>query len=118
MEPIDIKNVQEELDKHVNKDVYMHIETTNGAYASHVNDKAYNVGVYARNITTKFTQAKIVSDNGKAYRVGLKLEKGWVYAEGLTDWEIYDKSKLLLAGHDNQGRLMVALQISETPFNY
>ena len=117
MKPIDIKNVQEELDKLVNKNVYIHLETTNGAYASHVNDKAYNVGLYARNVNTLYAQAKIVGD-GTAYRVGLKLEKGWIYAEGLTDWELYEKSKLLIAGHDTQGRLMVALQISEEPFNY
>lgn len=117
MEPIDINNVQQELDLRINKEVYIHLETTNGAYASHVNEKAFNVGVYARNISTSFTQAKIVGD-GKAFRVGLKLEKGWIYAEGLTDWEIYDKSKILLAGHDDRGRIMVALQISEKPFSY
>lgn len=82
-----------------------------------MDNKAYNVGVYARNVSTLFNQAKIVGD-GKAYRVGLKLDKGWIYAEGLTDWEIYEKTKLLLAGHDEKGRLMVALQISEEPFNY
>src|SRR5690625_769345 len=117
MEPIDINNVQQELDLRINKEVYIHLETTNGAYASHVNEKAFNVGVYARNISMSFTQAKIVGD-GKAFCVGLKLEKGWIYAEGLTDWEIYDNSKFLLAGHDDRGRIMVALQISEKPFSY
>jgi len=117
MKPIDIENVQKTLDSLLNKQVYIHLETTNGAYASHVNEKAYNVGVYARNVSTSFEQAKIVGE-GKAYRVGLKLNKGWIYAEGLTDWEIYEKDKLLLAGHDAEGRLMVALQISEEPFSY
>src|SRR5699024_11545379 len=117
MKPIDIYNNQKILESLLNKQVYNHLETSNGAYASHVNEKAYNVGVYARNVSTLFEQAKIVGE-GKAYRVGLKLDKGWIYAEGLTDWEIYEKDKLLLAVHDTEGRLIVALQISEEPFSY
>ncbi|SET10122.1 Protein of unknown function [Oceanobacillus limi] len=117
MKPIEIDKVQEMLESFMNKEVYVHLETTNGAYASHFNDKAYNVGVYIRNTTVSFSQAKIVGD-GNSYRAGLKMEKGWIYAEGLTDWEIYEDTKLLLAGHDREGRLMVALQISETPFSY
>lgn len=117
MKPINIENVQAHLDHFTNKEVYIHLETTNGAYANHVNEKAYNVGVFARNFSTSFNQAKIIGE-GNAYRVGLKLDKGWIYAEGLTDWELYQESKLLLAGHDAEGRLMVALQISEQPFDY
>lgn len=117
MKSITIKDVETNLNKFIDKEVYVHLETTNGAYANHVNEKAYNVGVYARNFSTSFKQAKIVGE-GNAYRVGLKLDKGWIYAEGLTDWELYEESKLLLAGHDAEGRLMVALQISEEPFNY
>ncbi|MEC5425396.1 YojF family protein [Virgibacillus sp. C22-A2] len=117
MKPIEIKKVQEMLDGFTDKDVYLHVETTNGAYASHFDDKAYNVGAYVRNAKVTFNQAKIVG-NGKIYRAGLKMEMGWIYAEGLTDWVIHEDSKLLLAGHDREGRLMVSLQISETPFNY
>ncbi|MCG3420551.1 YojF family protein [Oceanobacillus sp. M65] len=117
MKPIKINEVQEKLDRFVNKKVYVHVETTNGAYASHFNDKAYNVGAYVRNANVTFSQAKIVGD-GKVFRAGLKMEMGWIYAEGLTDWIIEDEAKLLLAGHDREGRLMVALQISETPFHY
>ncbi|CDO03239.1 protein yojf [Oceanobacillus picturae] len=117
MKPIKINEVQEKLDRFVNKKVYVHVETTNGAYASHFNDKAYNVGAYVRNANVTFSQAKIVGD-GKVFRAGLKMEMGWIYAEGLTDWTIEDGAKLLLAGHDREGRLMVALQISETPFHY
>ncbi|SHG85613.1 YojF family protein [Ornithinibacillus halophilus] len=117
MKPIEKKKVQELLESFVKKEVYVHLETTNGAYASHVNEKAYNVGVYIRNAKVSFNQAKIVGD-GKSYRAGLKMDIGWIYAEGLTDWELYEDTKLLLAGHDREGRLMVALQISETPFSY
>jgi len=116
MKPIDATEVQKTLDQFINKQVYIHAETTNGAYASHFDNK-YNVGVYVRNATVSFSQAKIISD-GHIYRVGLKMEKGWVYAEGLTHWTIHNEEKLLLAGHDPEGRLMVALQISEYPFDY
>jgi hypothetical protein len=117
MKPILIEEVQRELDALKNKQVYIHVETTNGAYASHFNKDAYNVGAYVRNVQITFNQAKIVGHDG-TYRVGLKLEKGWIYVEGLSDWTIHQETQLLLAGHDREGRLMVALQISETPFSY
>ncbi|WP_067727111.1 YojF family protein [Oceanobacillus damuensis] len=117
MKPIESEKVQQVLDDFTNKNVYVHLETTNGAYASHFNEKAYNVGAYIRNANVVFNQAKLVGD-GKVYRAGLKMEMGWIYAEGLTDWEMYEGTKLLLAGHDREGRLMVSLEISETPFNY
>ncbi|APC49121.1 YojF family protein [Virgibacillus halodenitrificans] len=117
MKSIEMEKVQEQLDRFTNKAVYVHVETTNGAYASHFDDKAYNVGAYVRNAEVTFHQAKIVG-SGNAYRVGLKMEKGWIYAEGLTDWVMQEESKMLMAGHDREGRLMVALQISETPFSY
>jgi len=115
MEPIDKTKVQEILDAFTNKPVYLHLETTNGAYASHFGNEGVNVGAYIRNAKVTFSNAVIKGDLG--YRVGLKTELGWVYAEGLTDFEIYRKNDLLLAGHDAEGRVMVALQISEQPFN-
>jgi len=115
MKPIDQKKVQRELEKYKNKPVYIHLETTNGAYASHFGNKGVNVGAYIRNAKVIFTEGKIKGENG-IFRVGLKHKEGWLYAEGLTDWEIYEKESLLLAGHDEDGRLMVAFQISEQPF--
>src|SRR5690625_1146499 len=117
MEPIETEKVQSLLDQFKNKPVYLHLETTNGAYASHFENKGVNVGAYIRNAQIQYSQAKIIGigANG-SYRAGLKTENGWVFAEGLTDWELYEETKLLLAGHDMDGRLMVALQISETPF--
>ncbi|GAA0446531.1 YojF family protein [Lentibacillus halophilus] len=114
MEPIDIEHVQHWLEHFINQDVYVHLETTNGVYASHFNENATTVGAYIRNARVRFSQAKIIG-NGQTYRVGLKLELGWVYAEGLTDWTLHKDSQLLLAGHDYEGRLMVALNISKTP---
>lgn len=114
MKPIDQQQVQEKLDAFTNKPVYIHLETTNGAYASHFENKGVNVGAYIRNAQVTFTNAVIKGDID--YRVGLKTELGWIYAEGLTDVEMYRGEDLLLAGHDLEGRLMVALQISEQPF--
>ncbi len=113
MEAIIIEKVQKELNELKNKPIYIHLETTNGAYASHFGNKGVNVGAYIRNAQITFTEAVIKGDIG--HRVGLKTELGWVYAEGLTEYEIFE-DKLLLAGHDPEGRLMVALQLSETPF--
>jgi len=114
LKPIDVETVQERLNKFKNIPVFIHLETTNGAYASHFGNKGVNVGAYIRNAQITFTEAAI---KGKeSFRVGLKTELGWLYAEGLTDIEESEEERLLLAGHDPDGRLMVALQISETPF--
>lgn len=117
MKPIVQEQVQTHLNKWIDIPVYIHIETTNGAYASHFDNKGYNVGAYVRNVKVTFINAKIVGE-GETYRVGLKLPTGWIYAEGLTDWTIHEEDMLLLAGHDHEGRLMVALQISKRPFAY
>ncbi len=117
MKPIDIADVQAYLDTFENKPVYIHLETTNGAYAHHVDEKAVNAGAFIRNAKVVFTRGKITGDNG-TFRVGLKLDSGWIYTEGLTDWTVTDAGELLLAGHDQEGRLFVALQISERPFRY
>lgn len=115
MKPIHMEEVQTTLEQFINKPVYVHVETTNGAYAGHFNDKVHSVGAYVRNANVIFSQAKIVEAEF-GYRVGLKLELGWIYSEGLTDWTTETDSDLLLAGHDYEGRLMIALEISETPF--
>lgn len=114
MEKINPESVQKQLDSFTNKRVYVHLETTNGAYASHFGNQGVNVGAYIRNAEVTYTNA-VIKGNDVSYRVGLKTALGWIYAEGLTDWEMFE-NKLLLAGHDPEGRLMVALQISETPF--
>jgi hypothetical protein len=117
MEPIDEIKVQEHLDRLINRPVYIHLETTNGAYASHINEKAYTVGAFIRNAEVTFTNAKIIRQ-GNVFRAGLKMDIGWIYAEGLTDWTLSRNEELLLAGHDKEGRLMVALELSEQPLRY
>lgn len=115
MKPIELEKVKEILRSYQNKDVYVHVETTNGAYASHFGNEGVNVGAYVRNAKVKYIESDLKGEPG-GYRAGLKLEVGWIYAEGLSDYEVTESGQLLLAGHDQAGRLTVALQISEQPF--
>ncbi|WP_085523627.1 YojF family protein [Tuberibacillus sp. Marseille-P3662] len=114
MEAIAKRDVQVALEAYNNKSVYLHLETTSGAYTGYRN-QSLTASAYIRNTQVMFTRA-VISGEGP-FRVGLKLDQGWVYAEGLTDWEIDEQQRLLLAGHDDQGRLAVALEISEQPFD-
>jgi hypothetical protein len=114
MKPIRIDDVQPLLDQFGAQPIYLHLETTQGAYAARDNDKILNSGAYIRNAYIQFIHGKITGVG--PFRVGLKMELGWVYAEGLTHWELNDAGQLLLAGHDQEGRLAVALQLSRDPF--
>lgn len=115
--PIDATAVQAELQTYVGQNVYLHLETTNGAYAAEGMNgpKLPAVGAYVRNALVRFDRA-VLAGTGPSYRAGLQMEFGWIYAEGLTDWEIDAQGRLLLAGHDSEGRLAVALELSRTPF--
>jgi hypothetical protein len=114
LEPVVLKTVQEKINQFANKEVYIHLETTNGAYASHHDESFFSAGAYIRNALVNYELGKITG-NGP-FRVGLKIQLGWVYAEGITHFEIDEQDRLLLAGHDPQGKLAVALEISLTPF--
>ncbi|AZU64663.1 YojF family protein [Neobacillus mesonae] len=115
MEVIDVGRVQEFINQFANQDVYIHLETTNGAYASHYDQTFFSAGAYIRNALVRYELGKITGSG--PYRVGLKINLGWVYAEGITHFEIDDQGRLLLAGHDYKGKLAVALEISTTPFD-
>lgn len=114
MVPIKKEEIQKQLDVLLNKEVYVHLETTTGAYSAHMNENNMTVVAFIRNVKVSFNHAKITGQG--PYRVGLKLDHGWIYAEGLTDWVFNEKNQLLMAGHDREGKLAIALQISETPF--
>jgi hypothetical protein len=114
MGPIVINEVQAALDRFADKDVYLHMETSNGAYAALRGGQEMAVCAYIRNGKIRFHRGTVTGTG--PYRVGLKMEYGWVYAEGLTDWELDDQGRLLLAGHDSEGRLAVGLELSLTPF--
>jgi hypothetical protein len=114
LQHIQSEEVQMVINSFANQDVYLHLETTSGAYATHNDDKKMTVGAYIRNGLVRFTSGKIFGD--QAYRVGIKLDLGWIYAEGLTHWELDKQGRLLLAGFDSEGRLAVALELSYEPF--
>ena len=114
MKPINKEAVQEALDKFVGVPLYLHLETTNGAYTGFNDESRLSVGAYIRNGHITFSRGTVAGHG--PYRVGLKIELGWVYAEGLTDWEIDDKGRLLLAGHHSDGKLAAALELSKEPF--
>jgi hypothetical protein len=115
LQPIVKEDIQKILDSLKNKDLYIHLETTNGAYAAHKNENKLSAGAYIRNAKIRFSKGGIMGE-GPSYRVGLKMDLGWIYAEGLTDWEVDEAGRLLLAGHNAEGRLAAALQLSENPF--
>jgi Protein of unknown function (DUF1806) len=115
MQLIQTNEVQQTLDQLIGKELYLHLETTNGAYANHNNESVLTVNAYIRNGKVTPLSGKIMGSG--PYRVGLKIELGWIYAEGLTHWEIDNEGRLLMAGHDSEGRLAVALQLSSSPFD-
>ncbi len=115
MELINIKRVQQTIDQFAGDDVFIHVEITNGAYASHKDKSFFSSGAFVRNAQVCFEHGKITGEG--PFRVGLKLPFGWVYAEGLTHFQIDEQGRLLLAGHDYEGKLAVALQISKKPFD-
>jgi Protein of unknown function (DUF1806) len=114
MNPIQLADVQGLINQFARQDIYIHLETTNGAYASHFNENFFSAGAYIRNAKVNYEHGKIVGDG--PFRVGLKLEIGWIYAEGLTHYEQDEEGRLLMAGHGADGKLAVALEISPTPF--
>jgi hypothetical protein len=80
MRPIECAEVQRYLESFVETDMHLHLETTNGSYAALQGDNAMSLCI--RNDTVKFSRASLKGTGH--YRVGLKLDKGWICATGLT----------------------------------
>ncbi|WP_217586568.1 DUF1806 family protein [Lentibacillus saliphilus] len=116
MLPIDTRSIQQEINKYIGKDIYLHMETSTGSYVRVQDPDTLPACAYIRNGLINFSEGKIVK-NEAWYSVGLKIDNGWVYTEGLTDWEVTEEGQLLLAGHDKEGNLKIGLQLSEKPFN-
>lgn len=114
MELINQTEVQQMIDKLKDQDLYIHLEMTTGAYAAHYDRSKHPAANFITNATIRYSHGSI-SGNGP-YRVGLKMGQGWVYTEGLTHFEQTDTERLIMAGHDSQGKLVVALQLSREPF--
>ncbi|KWX73292.1 YojF family protein [Paenibacillus sonchi] len=114
MQPITPEDIQIRIDQLAGQDLYVHLELTTGAYASHLDSTRHPASAFISNAAVRYTQGSI-SGTGP-YRVGLKTTQGWIYAEGLTHVDETEKERLILAGHDSQGKLIVALQLSRETF--
>jgi hypothetical protein len=114
MQPINPETIQHLIDKLQDQDLYIHLEMTTGAYAAHIDSSKHPAANFITNAIIRYSHGSI-SGSGP-YRVGLKMTQGWVYSEGLTHWEETETERLILAGHDVQGKLVVALQVSRQPF--
>ncbi|AUW63811.1 DUF1806 family protein [Staphylococcus haemolyticus] len=117
LEPIKAEEVQRLLTTFENKPVYLHVETTNGAYANHFDQRVFNAGTFLRNIQVTYEHAQLKGGDKDPFRVGLKLrDGGWVYVQGLTHYEINDNNEFLIAGFNYEGQLAATIEISEQPF--
>lgn len=114
MQLINQSEVQRRIDNLKDQDLYIHLEMTTGAYAAHIDSSKHPAATFITNANIRYSHGSI-SGNGP-YRVGLKMAQGWVYSEGLTHFEESETERLIMAGHDSQGKLIVSLQISPQPF--
>ncbi|UVI27407.1 YojF family protein [Paenibacillus spongiae] len=114
MQPIHPQDIQFRIDGLTDQDLYIHLELTTGAYAAHLDGTRHPASAFITNAAIRYTNGSI-SGTGP-YRVGLKTALGWIYAEGLTHVEELETERLIMAGHDSQGKLVVALQLSREQF--
>lgn len=114
MQPIDAAGVQRVLDTLKNQDIYVLLEMTTGAYASHRNKASFTASTFIHNGLINFSHGSVAGEG--PYRVGLKTQSGWVYAQGLTHWDPAETERLIMAGHDQEGKLVVSLNLSKVPF--
>ncbi|MBB6734213.1 YojF family protein [Cohnella zeiphila] len=114
MQPIDPSVIQNRIDNLRDRDLYIHLEMTTGAYAAHRDSSKHPAATFISNALIRFSHGSV--SGGGPFRVGLKMPHGWVYSEGLTHYEETDSERLIMAGHDREGKLVVALQLSPQPF--
>jgi len=117
LEPIKEQEVLDLLTSYSNQPVYLHVETTNGAYANHFDQRVFNAGTFLRNIVVTFEHAQLKGGDKDPYRVGLKLKDGgWVYVQGLTRYEVNENNEFVIAGFNYEGQLAATIEISKQPF--
>lgn len=114
MQPIDKTAVQAILQSMKDQDIYLSLEMTTGSYASLADHSKLTASTFISNGMIRFSHGSIAGDG--PYRVGLKTLSGWVYSQGLTHWDDSERERLILAGHDRDGKLVVGLQLSREPF--
>jgi hypothetical protein len=116
MKLIDPSIVLRHLESFTHQPIYFHIETTNGAYAAHRNDQVLSAGTFLRNIP--ITYQKVQISHSSPLRIGFQIEKGWMYVEGITNYDSPTPETLLLGGYDGEGKLAISCQISTNPFPF
>lgn len=95
MQLINPQMVQELIDKLQDQDLYIHLEMTTGAYASHHDESKFTASTFIKNGIVRYTHGKIQGTG--PYRVGLKMEQGWIYSQGLTHFEETETERLIMA---------------------
>ncbi len=101
MKEIHSKDLAEALAAYRGQEAYVHSEATSF--------------VFARNFRIRITDTAVAGEG--PYRIGIRFEgQGWIRAEALTHFEVDEQGRLLLAGHDEQGRMHVALELGKEPF--
>lgn len=108
MQPIDLAQLEPRLEALAGRQLYLHLETTAGAYT------AGGFGAFIRNARIAVRRVHVLGTG--PYRAGLDTGLGWVYAEGLTHWESGEGDRLLLAGYDEDGRVTVVCELAADPF--
>jgi hypothetical protein len=74
-------------------------------------------GGFVRNVQADIKKSYIEGEG--PFRAALRLQGGgWVRVEGLTHYQMDEEGRLLLAGHDERGRLTTALELSSKPFPF
>jgi hypothetical protein len=112
MQPIIASQIEPVLRRYEGQTIYLHVEVPD--YGNF--HKLEAPGAFARNIKALIIQSFIAGSG--PYRVALKIaDDGWIRVEGLTHFVIDEKERLIIAGHDNEGRLTVGLEINGEPFS-
>ena len=105
MEPIALTALEPVLEGLSGRTLNVHLETTAGAYTQG------GFGAFLRGVPLSVRRIQ-VHGTGPSYRAGIDTGDGFLYAEGLTHWQVDGEGRLLLEGHDDEGRLTVALILS------
>ncbi|HZG56081.1 DUF1806 family protein [Paenibacillus sp.] len=93
--------LEESLRQYEGRKAFVHMEVTPGGFV--------------RNAEVSVLRTYVAGSG--TFRVALRLANdGWIRVEGLTHMALDERGSLLLAGHDEKGRLTSALQLGFGPF--
>ncbi|RXZ80935.1 DUF1806 family protein [Paenibacillaceae bacterium] len=114
MQLISQTEIQRRIDQLKDQELYVHLEMTSGAYAAHLDSTKHPTATFITNAVIRYSHGSITGEG--PFRIGLKTAQGWIYSEGLTHYDDNEVDRLIIAGHDSAGKLVVALQLSREPF--